>query len=154
MESEPRAQGWGGPGFRLKPVASGTVLHRASRSFVMSGKRVLVVEDEAAIARLVALIVTQMGCEVDTASNGAEALLKIAQQKPDLVIVDLIMPVMTGEELIQELQGDPAHADIPIVLLSTRQSARGYKRDDFPIIAKPFQPETVREMVRGALGLT
>jgi CheY-like chemotaxis protein len=117
-------------------------------------KRVLVVEDEAAIARLVGLIITSLGCLVDTASNGAEGLLRVEENKPDLCIVDLIMPVMTGEEFIQELQGRPEWADIPIVLLTTRGSAKGYKRDEFPLISKPFEPDAVRDMVRRVLNLS
>jgi CheY-like chemotaxis protein len=119
----------------------------------MPKKRVLVVEDEVPIARLVALIVEQMGLEAETAGNGAEALIRLEQGKPDLVILDLIMPVMKGEDVIQEIQGNPEWADIPIVLMSTRQSARGYKMDDFPMIAKPFKPEAVKEMVRQVLNL-
>lgn len=118
----------------------------------MKDKRVLVVDDEAAISKLVSLIVQQMGLEVDTASNGAEALQKIGRNKPDLIIVDLIMPVMTGEELIQEVQGNPDTQDISIVLLSTRQSARGYRKDAFPLIPKPFDPSHVKSVVAEALG--
>jgi CheY-like chemotaxis protein len=118
----------------------------------MKKKRVLIVDDEVAIARLVALIVRDMGYEADTANNGAEALQKLSQNRPDLIILDLIMPVMTGEELIQEIQGNPELADIPIVLLSTRPSARGYRKDAFPVIPKPFEPTQVKEIVRGVLG--
>lgn len=118
----------------------------------MKRRRVLIVDDEAAIARLVALIVREMGFEVDTAANGAEALQKISQDRPDLLILDLIMPVMTGEEVIQEVQGNPELADIPIVLLSTRPSARGYRKDAFPVIPKPFEPAQVKMTVRQALG--
>ncbi len=118
----------------------------------MKPRRVLIVDDEAAIARLVALIVREMGCQVDTAANGAEALQKISQDRPDLLILDLIMPVMTGEEVIQEVQGNPELADIPIVLLSTRPSARGYRKDAFPVIPKPFEPAQVKAIVRQALG--
>jgi CheY-like chemotaxis protein len=119
----------------------------------MKALKVLVVDDEAAIARLVALIVQQMGLQVDTAANGAEALQKIGHEKPDLLILDLIMPVMTGEELIQEVQANPETADIKIVLLSTRQSARGYKKDAFPIIPKPFEPSEIKRIVGEELGL-
>ena len=118
----------------------------------MTPKRVLVVDDEVTIAKLVGLIVAEMGYQVDTANNGAEALQRIAQNKPDVVILDLIMPVMTGEELIQEIQANPELSDIPIILLSTRQSARGYKKDAFPMIPKPFEPSNVKEVVRTVLG--
>ena len=119
----------------------------------MKDKKVLVVDDEPAIAKLVALIVGQMGVQVDTASNGAEALQKIGQDKPDVLILDLIMPVMTGEEVIQEVQANPETSDIRIILLSTRQSARGYKKDAFPLIAKPFDPAEVKQVVARELGL-
>ena len=118
----------------------------------MAAKRVLVVDDELPIAKLVELIVRSLGYTVETAANGAEGLQKIRENKPDLLILDLIMPIMTGEELIQEVQGDPDLADIPIVLLSTRQSARGYKKDAFPSIPKPFEPAQVKEIVQRLLG--
>ncbi|MHB8994771.1 MAG: response regulator [Armatimonadota bacterium] len=118
---------------------------------MLSDKKVLVVDDEVAIARLVALVVREIGAKADVAANGAEALQKIAEDKPDMVIVDLIMPVMTGEELIQELQGNPDTQDIKIVLLSTRQAAAGYKKDAFPLISKPFEPNKVKDLVRELL---
>lgn len=118
----------------------------------MKTKRVLIVDDEAPIARLMALVVAETGAQVETASNGAEALQKIARHKPDLLIVDLIMPVMTGEDLIQEIQANPDTSDIPIILLTTRQSARGYRKDQFPLISKPFEPAQVKELVRQVLG--
>lgn len=116
-------------------------------------KKVLIVEDEAAIATLVSVIVREMGLDATTAANGAEALVKIEKGKPDLIIVDLIMPVMTGEELIQEVQADPELADIPIILLTTRHGAAGYKKDAFPLISKPFEPNEVKDVVRQVLGM-
>ncbi len=116
-------------------------------------KKVLVVDDEAAILRLVSLILERMGLQVETATNGAEAWQKINNNKPDLVILDLLMPIMSGEELIQEMQGHPETADIPIVLLSTRPSARGYKKDAFPLISKPFSPDELQKVVRQILQL-
>ncbi len=117
----------------------------------MQGKRVLVVDDEPAITKLVSLIIAETGATVETASNGAEALQKIAQNKPDLLLVDLIMPVMTGEDLIQQVQGNPDTQDVKIVLLTTRPSARGYRKDAFPLIAKPFEPSEVKELVKSIL---
>ena len=119
----------------------------------MDKKRVLIVEDEAAIAKLVALIVAELDVEVDIAANGAEALQKIGRRKPDMLILDLIMPVMNGEELIQEVQANPETADIRIALMTTRQAAKGYKRDAFPLISKPFEPLQVKEVVRQVLAL-
>lgn len=116
-------------------------------------KKVMIVEDEAAIASLVALIVRGMGLEAVTAENGAEALVKLESFTPDMFIVDLIMPVMTGEELIQEIQGTPELADKPIVLLTTRHGAAGYKKDAFPLIAKPFDPDDIKAMVKQVLKL-
>lgn len=118
---------------------------------MLSDKRVLVVDDEVAIARLVAIVIAELGVATDTAANGAEALQKIGRDRPDLVIVDLIMPVMTGEELIQEIQANPDTADIKIVLLTTRQSAAGYKKDAFPLISKPFEPAQVKDLVKRVL---
>lgn len=118
---------------------------------MLTDKKVLVVDDEVAIAKLVALVIAELGVKTDTAANGAEALIKIEQDKPDLVILDLIMPVMKGEDVIQELQGNPETQDIKIALLTTRQGAAGYKKGAFPLIAKPFEPAQVKNLVRSLL---
>jgi CheY-like chemotaxis protein len=124
---------------------------REARNTMLTDKKVLIVDDEVSIARLVALVLAELGVQTDTAANGAEALLKIEQNKPDLVILDLIMPVMKGEDVIQELQGDPETQDIKIALLTTRQGAAGYKKDAFPLIPKPFEPAQLKDLVRSLL---
>lgn len=93
-------------------------------------RRVLIVEDDADLRRLYAIGLNQRGYEVKLASNGAEAVERINSERPDMIILDLVMPIMDGWELIDRI--DPAkgapNGDIPVVVVS------GYTRpDDRPL---------------------
>jgi CheY-like chemotaxis protein len=83
-------------------------------------RRVLIVEDDADLRRLYAIGLNQRGYEVKLASNGAEAIERIDSERPDMIILDLVMPIMDGWELIDRI--DPSNgagnADIPVVVVS------------------------------------
>lgn len=79
---------------------------------------VLVVDDEIQFAEALEKILSNHGLDVATASNGRQALDRIAQRTPDLILIDLMMPVMDGVELCHHLQGDPATQRIPVVVIS------------------------------------
>ena len=98
--------------------------------------RALVVDDSMLVRHTVCRFLEQRGYEVESASNGAEALEKLAHASPDIVITDMVMPGMTGSELITLLKARPETASIPIVILSGRPSgsdAQGEKRANFVI---------------------
>ena len=80
--------------------------------------RVLVVDDEPDIRFMLCLILERGGYEVDVAIHGAAALKCVKEAHPDLVITDLMMPVMDGNELVEQLRSDPATATIPIMSLT------------------------------------
>jgi DNA-binding response OmpR family regulator len=84
-------------------------------------KTILVVDDEKDIVDLLSYNLTKEGFAVITAGTGREALGKI-KQKPDLIILDVMMPEMSGLEVIQELKKDQSSASIPIILLTAKGS--------------------------------
>jgi CheY-like chemotaxis protein len=79
---------------------------------------ILVVDDDPHIAATIAKLLQSHGYQVDRADNGALALLRAAYDTPDLIILDMAMPVLRGQETIEALRSDPRTANIPIIVLS------------------------------------
>jgi len=116
------------------------------------GKRVLVVDDDRVIQQLLEVNLELEGYEVvGTASDGREALDKIAKLKPDLVILDIMMPKMDGMAVCRHLKADPETAKIPVILLSARAQDMDI-RDGLDIganayLTKPFDPVELIDVV-------
>jgi CheY-like chemotaxis protein len=96
---------------------------------------VLIVDDDEGIRDTLREVIEMAGCSAATAANGAEALKMLARGHPCLVIVDLLMPVMSGEEMIRAMRKEPSLAALPI-LVST--SAPGHAPPGFPVLTKPI----------------
>lgn len=119
------------------------------------GKRVLLAEDDPHIARLVAFKLERAGFALSIAEDGEEALRKLRQGAFDLVLLDIMMPVRDGLQVLEELQSDPQLKGVPVVMLS----ARGHERDieralalgAVDYIVKPFDPQELVERVLRAL---
>lgn len=111
-------------------------------------QRVLVVEDEADIAALVAYHLTKAGYRVETASDGAEALEAIATELPDLVVLDRMLPGISGDEVLAHLRGGQASASVPVLMLTARREQEdriaGLELGADDYLTKPFSP---RELV-------
>jgi DNA-binding response OmpR family regulator len=86
--------------------------------------RLLVVEDDAALAKVLQMRLQLEGFEVDVAGDGAEAMVAIRARPPDLVICDLMMPVMNGTEVTRAVKGDPQLKAIPILILTALKSEK------------------------------
>jgi CheY-like chemotaxis protein len=99
------------------------------------GACVLVVDDEADIRETLREAVEMVGCTAVLAANGADALKLLRESTPCLMILDLIMPVMTGEELLEIVRQQPAFAHVP-VLISTSAPQRAPA--GVPILPKPI----------------
>ena len=119
----------------------------------MSQKTVLVVDDERPIATLLARLAQGEGARTEVAYNGREALEKIRAHKPDLVLLDLIMPIMSGEELLAIMETDPALQDVPVIVISTKAAVGSGVEREVPHLQKPFEPSQVKALIRQALGL-
>jgi DNA-binding response OmpR family regulator len=116
---------------------------------------ILVVDDDPGIVRVVEINLTQEGYQVLKAADGEEALASIAAAPPDLVVLDVMMPKMDGFEALKRLKGDPATADIPIIMLTARAQDEdvfeGYGTGAQWYLPKPFDPLELRQVVRHLL---
>ncbi len=104
-------------------------------------KTVVVIDDEYAIVETLVDVLELHGYACVTASNGHEGLELIKQKAPDLVITDLMMPLMDGSELIYALRSDSRFRDLPVILTSAAQSPVGLPSEPesrFAYIRKPF----------------
>lgn len=115
-------------------------------------KKILVVDDEE---HVVAAIVTNLqleGYEVIPAYNGTEALELVREEKPDLVVLDVMMPEMNGWEVLQSLKTDPATEDLPVIMLTAlsqdRDIERGWELEANAYLTKPFDPAKLIRIVR------
>jgi len=112
-------------------------------------KKILIVDDEADIRDILNKALSSRGYEVVTAVNGADGLQKVQQEKPDLVILDVVMPIMNGKELLRRLKEDPAYQDMPVVMLTSQSSDRdvmdGYVTGADYYITKPFTIPTIMQ---------
>ena len=119
-----------------------------------SGPRVLVVDDERPIRDVVAEALRESGYEVETASNGAEALHYIARSRPDAIILDLMMPVMDAAGFIRLLRLNPSSAGLPIIILSAAYAPddEAHRLGASACLTKPFKLEELVAAVEHALG--
>jgi len=114
--------------------------------------RILLVDDEVAIQRAVGPLLRSRGYDVDIAGTGADALQKIAEQAPDLIVLDLGLPDLEGAEVCRRIRAD---SKVPIVILSARGAetdkvnALDLGADDY--VTKPFGPEELLARIRVAL---
>jgi two-component system response regulator MprA len=104
----------------------------------VTGARVLVVDDDAAIRRMVSQALAFEGYEVETAADGAEAVAAIARARPALVLLDMRMPVLDGWGVVRELRA--RSIDVPIVVMTAARDAPAWAEDVGATahLAKPF----------------
>jgi flagellar protein FlaH len=117
--------------------------------------RILVVDDEPQIRDLMNNILFDAGYEVIQASDGREALERVRQERPDLVLLDVTMPEMNGFEVVRNLRGIPSMGDTPVILMTGLDAAEGEKAaiklGVEHYITKPAQPGIVEATIRVAL---
>jgi len=124
----------------------------------MSRGRILVVDDEIYIVHILDFSLGMEGYEVVTALDGEEALRKVQEAKPDLIVLDIMMPKMDGYETCKALKSDAATKDIPVILLSAKgrnvdmQTGYDVGADDY--ITKPFSPRKLVDRINAMLGQT
>jgi two-component system alkaline phosphatase synthesis response regulator PhoP len=122
---------------------------------IMSGKKVLVVDDEIHIVHVVAIKLRNNGYEVLTAENGAEAFKVACEEKPDIIVTDFQMPVMTGLEMVEALRQNQDTADVPVIMLTARGFAiEESQRQQLRIsecLSKPFSPKELLRTIEDVL---
>ncbi len=109
----------------------------------MSGRKVLVIDDEENILNLVRIGLEDNGFEVVTRSNGLDALMYIEQEKPAIIIADIMMPRLTGLELVKALKNNDDTRKIPLIFISALDQAKtvqeGLDLGAVDYITKPFK---------------
>ena len=117
---------------------------------------ILIADDDEDILELVRLRLSRSGYDTVLARNGAEALAAVEAQMPDLALLDVSMPAMTGYEVTTALKADDATKDIPIILLTARAQtadvSKGFEAGADDYITKPFSPQALQIRVAAALG--
>ena len=108
-------------------------------------KKVLVVDDEVHIIHVVAIKLRNNGYEVISAENGSEALKLALEERPDIVVTDFQMPVMSGLEMVENMRSHDATVDIPVIMLTARSfNIDEHIKHDLRIsefLSKPFSPK-------------
>ena len=126
----------------------------------MANKYILVVDDDPDLVETVAMMLESKGCEIGRAYDGIEGEESIKERRPDLIILDIMMPRKDGYVLCSELKADEKTSDIPIVLLTavgeavpttryTHADGMSTEADDY--IPKPIDTEGLWEVVSGLL---
>lgn len=119
------------------------------------GKRLLVIDDEPHLLQAIAAVLRRLGYEVATARGGQEALVRLAETLPDLIISDIRMPGMDGHQLARHLRASPRTDLIPIVFLTalgdTADRIAGFRTGVDAYLTKPFQPEELFAVIASIL---
>lgn len=113
---------------------------------------ILVVDDEPGIVDIARANLEAQGYRVIGAYDGQEAVSKIRQDKPDLVVLDILMPEMDGWEVLAQMEADPEMAGIPVIMLTARVSdedvLRGLEAGAVEYMTKPFYPQELVASVK------
>ena len=122
----------------------------------MAKGRILVVDDEIYIVHILDFSLGMEGYEVVTALDGEQALEKARTEKPDLIVLDIMMPKLDGYETCKRLKADPETKDVPVILLSAKgrnvDQKVGFEVGADDYITKPFSPRKLVERINAILG--
>jgi CheY-like chemotaxis protein len=122
----------------------------------MAGEKILVAEDEKDIQKVIKITLKfKGGFDVRFANNGLEVLEMVRAERPDLIILDVMMPKMDGYEACKTLKADASTADIPVVFLTAKAQEKeieeGLKLGAIDYIKKPFEPDEFNSKVQAIL---
>lgn len=121
----------------------------------MAGWKILVADDEKNILKLLKVNLERAGCEVITASDGIEVLEILKEDKPDLIILDIMMPRMDGITVLKKLKENEETKSIPVIMLTIKSSDedifKGWQEGADAYLTKPFNPAEVVIMAQGIL---
>jgi two-component system phosphate regulon response regulator PhoB len=118
--------------------------------------RILVVEDDDNIATALEYVISREGMDCQRVASGAEAMARIRDTRPDLVLLDIMLPEVSGYDICRDIRTDPGLSDVRILMMTARGSATEQKRvlalgaDGF--ISKPFELKFLRHEVHRVLG--
>ncbi len=122
----------------------------------MANESVLVIDDSPTITKVVQLVLTKAGYTVDTAPDGEAGLAAVRAKRPELILLDFVMPRMNGYQFCRELVADPNLRDIPVVLMSAKGDQVGERfvkvMGIVDYITKPVSPEAITAVVQHTIG--
>src|SRR3712207_2818942 len=118
-------------------------------------KRLLVVDDEVNLLRAVAVCLRAEGYDVTTTRSGAEALMRLAEAVPDLIVSDIRMPGMDGYQLARQIRASSRTALVPIVFLTAKDETadriEGFRAGVDAYLVKPFEPDELVAVIKSIL---
>ena len=119
------------------------------------GKKILVVDDEPKIRQFIQEVLELQDYEVLTAASGPDALQQLKRTRADLILMDLMMPVMDGYEVYHLLRENPATKDVPVIIVTAKEERKdrqlGLEGPTYNYLMKPFQIEELLDKVREVL---
>ena len=122
----------------------------------MLPKTILIVDDLLTLRQSVRILLERQGYTVEEAADGREALQKIAESSPDLMLLDLMMPGMNGVRVLEQIEANGTLQDVPIIVLTAvadKWQMRKYlEMGATDYLLKPFTPNALLDCVRGVLG--
>jgi len=122
---------------------------------VKTGTKIIIVDDDPVNREFFQVMLSKLGFSVDEAEDGQDALEKIKKFQPDLILMDNVMPRMTGWELTKNLKSDPKYRDIPIIMLSAlddvKNKVAGFELGVDDYITKPFNFSEVLARIKATL---
>ncbi|WP_101524927.1 MULTISPECIES: response regulator [Nocardioides] len=117
--------------------------------------RILVADDDVDIRELVEFKLSTLGHDVVAVADGASAVDEVQRQRPDLAVLDVMMPGMSGLDAVRVIRNDPALADLPVILLTARAQESdvetGFDSGADDYITKPFSPRELASRVQALL---
>lgn len=117
----------------------------------MKKKKVLLVDDQVSFIHMLTLKLNQMGYEVLSATNGEQGVELAVNEEPDLVVMDVMMPVMNGFSAVERMRAEPQTASVPVIFLSAKGQEedldRARRLDAVEFFVKPFSPKAVIERI-------
>ncbi|MBK7236518.1 MAG: response regulator [Sterolibacteriaceae bacterium] len=120
-------------------------------------KKVLIVDDEPNIVISLEFLMKREGFEVSIARDGEEALRKVEESVPDLILLDVMMPKKSGFEVCQQLRGNPAYAGLKIIMLTAKgrdtEVTKGLDLGADAYMTKPFSTKELAAQVKSLLGI-
>lgn len=120
------------------------------------GKTIMIVEDEQAFHDLYTMMLEDTGYEIIRAYDGDEALSKLEERKPDLIVLDILLDLVTGDTFFLYIKGMPEYADIPVIV-SSSFSPKAYKNlkemdPNLVFLEKPFTKEKLIDEIKAKIG--
>ncbi len=119
----------------------------------MKGKTILICDDDESVLETLSMVLASFGCDVIPEKNSTNIFSMLDHKKPDLLLVDLRMPVLPGDEVIRNLKSNPVTCNIPVILISASPEAETVAAETGAdgFLAKPFQLHELISMVESKL---